>query len=185
MRRYAAAAAAAAAMLAAPAAGSAHHTTPVEKVTTIKRVYPDLYRRELARERPSWAHLRRMARTRYHDDHPIAAAIAHPTPAGNRFLARFEFPGHEYFCAAEIIEGETAGTWRHDIAYGMRYGEGLIDSGLAYGLGQAKPGTKMLRYGADAASNPATQLRWFRAYAQARYGSVCGAAAHWTPRGSW
>jgi hypothetical protein len=43
----------------------------------------------------------------------------------------------------------------------------------------------MLGYGRDAAENPLTQLVWFRAYAEQRYGSVCGAAAHWTPNRSW
>jgi len=164
--------------------GLAHHTDPIRKVSTIKRVYPGLYARELARPHPSWSHLRKMAATRYGRTHPIARYSLHPTPAGNRYLARLEF-GASYPCAAEIINGETGGTWRHDIAFGFRYGEGYIYSGLAYGLGQARPGTKMLRYGADAASNPATQLRWFRAYAEGRYGSVCGAAAHWTPNRSW
>lgn len=115
----------------------------------------------------------------------IAAPILRPTPEGNKRLARAYFTASEYQCASEIINGETGGTWRHDVAYGFRYGEGYIYSGLAYGLGQAKPGTKMLSYGADAASNPLTQLVWFEAYSKARYGSVCGASAHWTPNRSW
>ena len=49
--------------------------------------------------------------------------MRYPTPAGNRRLARAYF-GDEYPCAAEIISGETGGTWRHDVAYGFRYGEG-------------------------------------------------------------
>lgn len=114
----------------------------------------------------------------------LVGFIDRPTPEGNRELARRYF-GAEYSCAAVIINGETGGTWRHDVAYGFRYGEHLIYSGLAFGLGQARPGTKMLRYGGDAASNPLTQLIWFRAYAEARYGSVCAASAHWTPHRSW
>lgn len=156
----------------------------LSRLAGIRRVYPGLYRREIARERPSWSHLRRMVRTRYWRAHPVAYASIRPTPAGNRWLARYLF-GPSYDCAKVIIDGETGGTWRHDIAYGFRYGEGYIYSGLAYGLGQARPGTKMLRYGADAASNPATQLTWFKAYAEGRYGSICAAAAHWTPARSW
>lgn len=114
----------------------------------------------------------------------IAAPILKPTPEGNKILARALFTD-SYYCAAEIINGETGGTWRHDIAYGHRFGPQYIYAGIAYGLGQALPGTKMLAYGADAATNPLTQLIWFRAYANGRYGSVCNAAAHWKSHRSW
>jgi hypothetical protein len=78
VKRYAALAAPVAALsLIAASPGLAHHTDAVAKVSTIRVVYPDLYARELARPTPSWNHLRRMARTRWHRTHPIAAAIAH------------------------------------------------------------------------------------------------------------
>lgn len=133
-------------------------------------------RAQLARERDRhrvqlralWSENRRLS--------AIAADVINPSPAGNRRLARAYF-GDEYPCAAEIIDGETAGTWDHTIW--NRQGSG------AYGLGQARPRSKMLAYGADAYTNPLTQLEWFRGYARARYGSVCGAAAHWTPAVSW
>ena len=134
-----------------------------------------------------WREARREVRALRHqlrEADRLVGLVNHPTPEGNRELARRYF-GDEYACAATIIEGETGHTWRHDVAYGFRFGEHLIYSGLAYGLGQARPGTKMLRVGADAAANPLTQLIWFRSYAVARYGSVCGASAHWTPRRSW
>ena len=127
---------------------------------------------------------RKIYRTQIKELRRIAAPILKPTPEGNKILARAFF-NDAYYCAAEIINGETGGTWRHDIAYGHRYGEHLIYSGLAYGLGQALPGTKMLAYGADAASNPLTQMIWFRAYANGRYGSVCAAANHWKSNRSW
>lgn len=119
----------------------------------------------------------------------IAGPILEPTPEGNRRLARAYF-GDSYECAAEIINGETAGTWEEQIAYTppgqpWRIGTQWFDTGLAYGLGQARPASKMLKYGADAATNPLTQLIWFEAYAKERYGSVCGASAHWTPARSW
>lgn len=116
-------------------------------------------------------------------DH-LVGLINRPTPEGNREIARRYF-GSEYSCAAFIIGHETGGTWRHDVAYGFRYGEHLINANIAYGLGQALPGTKMLRFGADAASNPLTQLIWFRSYAEARYGSVCAASAHWARNRAW
>lgn len=104
----------------------------------------------------------------------LLSLVRHPTPAGNRELASAYF-GWEYPCAAEIIDGESG--WQHLVW--NHQGSG------AYGLGQARPRSKMLAYGSDAYVNPLTQLRWFRGYAVARYGSVCDAAAHWTPGGSW
>lgn len=114
----------------------------------------------------------------------IARPILKPTPEGNKILARAFF-GDEFGCAYTIINGETGGTWRHDVGYGFQYGPHLIYSGRPYGLGQALPGTKMLAYGADAATNPLTQMIWFKAYAEGRYGSVCNAAAFWRTHRSW
>ena len=50
--------------------------------------------------------------------------------------------------------------------------------GGAYGLPQALPGSKMGSVGADWATNPITQLRWFKQYCN-RYGGIQGAYAHW------
>lgn len=161
-----------------------------------------LWIREQARkDGVSWNRLRRAAREEWLGTHPafarelritrlVAQANAGAygsaqTAAANRLLARLVLGERDAACAAVIIEGETAHTWDHRIEYGSQYGTHLIYSGEAYGLGQALPGTKMLRYGADAASNPRTQLVWFRAYAEARYGSVCAASTWWTPRRSW
>lgn len=101
--------------------------------------------------------------------------IDHPTPAGNRRIARLLFGARDYACAKVIIDGESG--WNERIA--NREGSG------AYGLGQALPRTKMLAYGRDAYTNPLVQLVWMRAYAESRYGGLCPAAAHWTPRRSW
>lgn len=164
----------------------------LEKVAVIRRVYPDLYARELARTPVSWDHLRQMSNTRWLNTHPEAkrefrlrtlAQIR--TPASNRTMVRVFWPIRaEAECATYIISVEGA-DWRHDTAFGFQHGEELIFSGLAYGLGQAKPGTKMLAYGADAASNPHTQLKWFDAYAVGRYGGVCPAADARRAKGWW
>lgn len=122
----------------------------------------------------------------------IAKPILKPTPEGNKRLARVFF-GNEYEAAAEIISGETAGTWDHTIWNGGRSGawpegsdfDGQCDVREAYGLGQACERDKMLSYGKDAYTNPLTQMIWFKAYAKERYGSVSAASAHWTPRRSW
>ena len=45
----------------------------------------------------------------------------------------------------------------------------------AYGLPQAKPGSRMATAGADWQENPETQLKWMRWYVDEKYGSFCGA----------
>lgn len=52
----------------------------------------------------------------------------------------------------------------------------------AYGIPQALPGDKMAAYGADWATNPATQIKWGLAYVSGRYGTPCGAWAHFTQK---
>lgn len=178
-----------------------HSRSAPTKLRVIERIYPDLHARESARApRHSWTRLRAMTRTRWVRTHP-AARRAHEfrellrrsttggygsrqTAAANRALAR-RFFGDAYGCAATIIGPETGHTWDHRIEYGFDYGPHLIYSGQAYGIGQARPGVKMLPYGADAATNVWTQFRWFRAYAEGRYGSLCSAASFWTANRHW
>ena len=130
--------------------------------------------RQLRRERSRHRDLRFWLASNLSANSHLLALVRNPTPAGNRELAAQYF-GWEYPCAAEIIAGESG--WDHLVW--NRQGSG------AYGLGQARPRSKMLAYGADAYTNPLTQLRWFRGYAEGRYGSVCGAAAHWNAVVSW
>lgn len=82
-------------------------------------------------------------------------------------------------CLAHIIDHED-GHWDPTIDFGGGHGD-VYES---YGLGQADPGTKMAVYGADWRTNPQTQLKWARVYAQ-RYGSECGAWAFWQSHGWW
>jgi len=48
----------------------------------------------------------------------------------------------------------------------------------AYGIPQALPGSKMSSHGRDWATNPVTQVRWFKDYIRGRYGSCSAALAH-------
>ena len=48
----------------------------------------------------------------------------------------------------------------------------------AHGIPQALPGSKMRVAGADWMTNPVTQIRWGLGYIKGRYGSPCGAWAH-------
>ena len=48
----------------------------------------------------------------------------------------------------------------------------------AHGIPQAMPGSKMRVAGSDWMTNPVTQIRWGLGYIKGRYGSPCGAWAH-------
>ena len=52
----------------------------------------------------------------------------------------------------------------------------------AYGIPQALPGSKMASAGADWQTNPATQIAWGLGYISDRYGTPCGAWAHFQAR---
>jgi hypothetical protein len=80
-------------------------------------------------------------------------------------------------CLEEIIDRETAGTWDPTV-YNYE-GSG------AYGLPQAQPADKMASAGDDWRTNPLTQIRWARRYAQERYGGTCAALAYHNATGSW
>lgn len=53
----------------------------------------------------------------------------------------------------------------------------------AYGIPQALPGGKMASAGSDWRTNPKTQIKWGLTYIKKRYGSPCGAWAHFQSRG--
>lgn len=65
--------------------------------------------------------------------------------------------------------------WNHESGWRTNAGN---PSG-AYGIPQALPGSKMASAGADWATNPATQISWGLGYISGRYGTPCGAYAHW------
>jgi hypothetical protein len=53
----------------------------------------------------------------------------------------------------------------------------------AYGIPQAKPGSKMASAGSDWATNPRTQIAWGLSYIAGRYGSPCDALSSYNSRG--
>lgn len=154
----------------------AHHVPndPPHDVRVVKRVYPDLA------ARAHGARLHRMVASRWWRTHPealrmrrIRSLIAHPTPAGNREIARLYLSPDDFACMEGIVGRESS--WVHDVW--NRAGSG------AYGIPQALPGSKMSSAGADWATNPLTQIRWMKGYAESRYGSLCSALSFRTSRG--
>lgn len=122
---------------------TAHHEqTRPTKISTIRAVYPDLYRRELRRptltppERVSWQHLRQMARTRWDRQHPAATREhlvdyldRHPSQVNNRRLAQLvlspaDFEGMDRIAAGGDGIGGRPGEsdWRENVWNGGKLG---------------------------------------------------------------
>ena len=102
---------------------------------------------------------------------PVPAKLTSATsapPTGTVQQIAASVFGAQYGCAANIITRESG--WN---VYATNRSSG------AYGLAQALPAGKMASAGADWRTDPATQLRWMRAYVDARYGGACGAWAFW------
>lgn len=62
---------------------------PPTHPTVIQRVYPDLHAREVARERPSWARLRRMVASRWWRTHPTSWLALRYQREADTFRAEF------------------------------------------------------------------------------------------------
>lgn len=77
-----------------------------------------------------------------------------------------------HYCSVPLISRENANppeSWDP---------ENWNDQGSdAYGLGQALPPSKMMPWGSDYMTNPATQIRWMDAYVD-KYGGWCGANSY-------
>lgn len=63
------------------------------------------------------------------------------------------------------------------------WSQNAANSSGAYGIPQAKPGSKMASAGSDWATNPRTQIAWGLSYIGSRYGSPCGAWSTYQSKG--
>lgn len=106
--------------LAGPVAQAiAHHERSAPtRVAVIARVYPDLHARELDRTPVSWAHLRRMAASRWRAQHP-AAERRHARIAYRAQLERLVAPYRAaLLCIARHEAGPEHGGWRANTGNG-------------------------------------------------------------------
>jgi uncharacterized protein YabE (DUF348 family) len=81
--------------------------------------------------------------------------------------ANYGWGDDEFACLVSLWQRESG--WNHT---------SLNRSSGAYGIPQALPGSKMASAGADWQTNPATQIAWGLGYIKGRYGTPCGAWAH-------
>lgn len=105
---------------------------------------------------------------------PQVAAVAPGTARaiGLEMVLARGWDQQQYACLDSLWTRES--NWRVD-AHNTSTG--------AYGIPQALPGSKMATVGADWQTNPATQITWGLGYIAVRYGTPCGAWAHFTSRG--
>ncbi len=76
---------------------------------------------------------------------------------------KFDYGDDQYSCFNNIIIRES--NWSVTAS----------NPSGAYGIPQAKPGSKMASAGSDWRTNPATQITWGIQYMKSRYGSPCAA----------
>jgi len=102
---------------------------------------------------------------------PVVAPVTHESLMAAAGIAPSDYQYVEYIVGHENV------AWNPT--------EPNSEGSGAYGLCQAKPGSKMASAGADWATNPVTQLKWCNGYAVARYGSWANAYDHWVSHNSW
>lgn len=94
------------------------------------------------------------------------------TPIGARLVAEKLNVTTYRWSAAQLVCLDSL--WTRESHWGYRANNKR--SG-AYGIPQARPGSKMASAGADWRTNPITQLKWGMNYVKSRYGNPCKALA--------
>jgi len=88
-----------------------------------------------------------------------------------KMLKKKGMSDRQYRCLAKLWTKES--NWNHR-AYNSSSGAG--------GIPQALPASKMGSAGSDWRTNPKTQIKWGLRYIKGRYGTPCGAWAHFLSR---
>ena len=111
-----------------------------------------------------------------------AAAAAASAPAVSYSPGSAQAIAHEMVAARGWSDSEfqcLVTLWNHESGWNV----GAANPSGAYGIPQARPGSKMASAGADWQTNPATQITWGLGYVSGRYGTPCGALAAWSAKG--
>jgi len=107
---------------------------------------------------------------------PPVVAAPNVTPGSAQAIARDlaaarGWGDDQFSCLVQLWNHESG--WRVNAA----------NPSGAYGIPQAKPGSKMSSVGADWQTNPATQITWGLGYIAGRYGTPCGAWSSFSSHG--
>ncbi len=97
----------------------------------------------------------------------VPAASGSPQQIAEAMLGSFGWSASQFSCLDPL--------WAHESGWSVSaYNAG---SG-AFGIPQARPGSRMASAGPDWQTDAATQIRWGLEYIKGTYGSPCGAWAH-------
>jgi hypothetical protein len=103
---------------------------------------------------------------------PSPPGAGNPVPASEAqriaksLLSSYGWPSSQFGCVVNLFNRESG--WNVHAS----------NPSGAYGIPQAKPGSKMASAGPDWQNNATTQIKWGYGYIKSRYGTPCGAWAH-------
>jgi len=104
---------------------------------------------------------------------PAAGTAGDPVPAGEaQRIARAMLPSYGWSPSSQF--GCLVNLWNKESHWNTH----AANPSGAYGIPQAKPGSKMASAGSDWRNSATTQIKWGLGYIKSRYGSPCGAWAH-------
>ncbi|MFB6608766.1 hypothetical protein ACFCVO_00455 [Agromyces sp. NPDC056379] len=153
-------------------AARAHAVTVQAAVVEFDRVAAEQAAAQAAAERAAAerAAAERDAATPPTSGGPAPAVPANPSEAQviarDMIAARYGWGDDQFGCLVAL--------WNKESGWNVTAGS----PGGAYGIPQALPGSKMASAGADWQTSAATQISWGLGYVAGRYGTACGAWAH-------
>jgi hypothetical protein len=104
---------------------------------------------------------------------PAAGTAGDPVPASEaQRIARSLMPSYGWSPSSQF--GCTVNLWNRESGWNVH----AANPSGAYGIPQAKPGSKMASAGPDWQNNATTQIKWGYGYIKSRYGTPCAAWAH-------
>jgi hypothetical protein len=104
---------------------------------------------------------------------PGVATAGNPVPAGEaQRIARSMLPSFGWSASEQF--GCLVNLWNRESGWNVH----AANPSGAYGIPQAKPGSKMAGAGPDWQNNATTQIKWGLGYIKSRYSTPCGAWAH-------
>jgi hypothetical protein len=104
---------------------------------------------------------------------PSTPSAGDPVPASEaQRIARSLLPSYGWSPSSQF--GCLVNLWNRESGWNVH----AANSSGAYGIPQAKPGSKMASAGPDWQNNATTQIKWGLGYIKDRYGTPCGAWSH-------
>jgi hypothetical protein len=104
---------------------------------------------------------------------PSSGGAGDPVPASEaQRIARSLLPSYGWSPSSQF--GCLVNLWNRESGWNVH----AANPSGAYGIPQAKPGSKMASAGPDWQNNATTQIKWGLSYIKSRYSTPCGAWSH-------